>query len=308
MAFSFGTSSPKPMTGGAAGGAGGLSQGRDLELINTEVCSSHTCNSWWLIAHAGLREPLTNPSSQGLGFLSIAGDAKVRLTPEWSPNPAATASLLSIASRQGLAAVGGPDGLYIATTEAVRKAFETKKEGDSEVRPFHAQAKVPLSQRISQVAFTADEKYLAISAETGGGLAVYNVAQLLSGSTQSAFELSTNSEPLRSLVPNPMSESAGLCALVTTNGNLLMANLTERSLVSGPNGTVLRSQVSCTTWSTKGKQLIAGMADGSIQQMTPDGVEKGLVPKSPNLGGDFHSTLPWHRPPSGASAPLYESS
>ncbi|KAK4105588.1 hypothetical protein N658DRAFT_463016 [Parathielavia hyrcaniae] len=262
MAFGFRGGN---MMGASGGGAGGVSQGSDLEIINTE----------------------------GLGFLSVAGDAKVQLTSKWSPPPPPTASLLSIASRKGLVAAAGPDAVHIATTESVRKAFEGQKNGDSEVRPFTPQAKLPLPLRISQLAFTSDEQYLVLSAETGGGLAVYDVLALTQGNTRTAFELSTNSETLRALVPNPMPESAGLCAIVTNNGNLFMANLSERQLVSGPNGPSLRSQVSCAAWSTKGKQLVAGMADGSIYQMTPDGVEKAHIPKPPNLG-DFHvSSVAW---------------
>lgn len=155
------------------------------------------------------------------------------------------------------------------------------------MRPFEPQAKVPLPLRISQLAFTADEQHLILSAESGGGLAVYDVQKLIQGGTQPAFELSTNGETLRSLVLNPMPESASLCAIVTNNGNLFMANLAERKLISGPNGPVLRSQVSCAAWSTKGKQLVAGMADGSIYQMTPDGQEKSHIPKPPTLG-DYH--------------------
>ncbi|KAL1841615.1 hypothetical protein VTJ49DRAFT_6792 [Mycothermus thermophilus] len=254
MAFSFG-----------GGGAGGVTQGNDLEVIQTE----------------------------GLGFLSIAGDAKVQLTSKWSPPPAPTASLLSVASQKGLVAAAGPDAVHFATTDSVRKAFSADASGDSEVRPFTPQAKLPLPVRISQLAFTADEKYLVLSAETGGGLAVYDVQSVTQGATQSAFELSTNGETLRALLPNPMPESAGLCAIVTNNGNLLMANLAERKLVSGPNGPVLRSQVSCAAWSTKGKQLVAGMADGTIYQMTPDGAEKAHIPKPPNVG-DYHvATVSW---------------
>lgn len=214
----------------------------------------------------------------------------MQLTSKWSPPPAPTSSLLSIASRKGLVAAAGPDGVNIATTESVRKAFEGEKNGDSEVRSFTPQAKLPLPIRISQLAFTADEQYLLLSAETGGGLAVYDVQALTQGNTQSAFELATNGETLRALIPNPMPESASFCATVTNNGNLFMANLAERKLVSGSNGPVLRSQVSCAAWSTKGKQLVAGMADGSIFQMTPDGVEKGHIPKPPSLG-DYHGRL-----------------
>lgn len=168
--------------------------------------------------------------------------------------------------------------------------------------------------RVSQLAFTADEKYLVLSAEEGGGLAVYDVDALSNGTTQSAFEISTNGEALRSLIPNPAPEFAQFCAVITTNGNLYMANLTERQLVSGANGATLRSQVSCASWSTRGKQLVAGMADGSIIQMTPDGVEKAHIPKPPSLG-DYHvSSLAWlenhvflaiHNPTSGQDPSVY---
>ncbi|KAK7403386.1 hypothetical protein QQX98_010861 [Neonectria punicea] len=258
MAFSFGNSG-NAMLGNAAG-AGGLNAGPDLETIQTEA----------------------------LGFLSIAGDAKVRLTTPWPLVPSSTASLLSIASRKGLVAAAGPDQVILATTESVRKAFEVPKDGDSDIRRFEPQLKIPMPMRISQLYFTADENYLILSAESGGGLAVYEVQSLLQNSTNSAFELSTNGETLRALIPNPTPEKAELCAIVTNNGNLHMANLKERQ-ISNP----LKTQVSCVSWSAKGKQLCAGLADGTIHQMTPEGEAKAEIPKPPNMG-DYHvSTLTW---------------
>lgn len=147
--------------------------------------------------------------------------------------------------------------------------------------------------RISHLAFTPDEQYLILSAEQGGGLAVYETQTLLRGSSQAAFEVSTSGESVRALIPNPMPELAGFCAVVTTKGNLLIANLKEKSLVSGPNGPVIRSQVACGAWSTKGKQLVAGLSDGTVVQMTPDGAEKAQIPK-PGAFGDVHvSSISW---------------
>lgn len=228
-----------------------------------------------------------------LGFLAIAGDAKVQLTPEWSPPPAPTASLLSIASRKGLVAAAGPDAVYLSSTESARKAFSADKTGDTEFRAFEPQVKISMPMRISHLAFTPDEHYLILSAEQGGGLAVYETQALLQGSSQAAFEISTSGESVRALIPNPMPELAELCAVVTTNGNLLIANLKEKSLVSGPNGPVIRSQVACGAWSTKGKQLVAGLSDGNVVQMTPDGAEKAQIPK-PSTFGDVHvSSISW---------------
>lgn len=204
------------------------------------------------------------------------------MTSAWSSLPSSTASLLSIASRKGLVAAAGPDQVILATTESVRKAFESPKDGDSDIRIFAPQLKIPMPMRVSQLYFTADENYLILSAESGGGLAVYEVQSLLSGSTDSAFELPTNGETLRALIPNPTPEKSELCAIVTNNGNLHMANLKERQ-ISNP----LRTQVSCISWSSKGKQLCAGLGDGTIVQMTPEGEVKAEISKPTNLG-DCH--------------------
>ena len=112
---------------------------------------------------------------------------------------------------------------------------------------------------------------------------------LLQGSTQSAFEIGTNGQSLRALIPNPTPEKGELLALVTTDGNLMMANLKEKSFVPGPNGQVLKDGVSCISWSAKGKQLVAGLGNGTASQMTPDGIAKAQVPKPSSVGDDFHS-------------------
>ncbi|KXH66575.1 hypothetical protein CSAL01_04413 [Colletotrichum salicis] len=255
MAFSFANQG-----NATAGGGGGLTQGPELEVIQTEA----------------------------LGFKSIAGDAKLRLTSAWSPPPADTASLISIASRRGLVAAAGPDGITITSTDSVRKGFEGEKEGDSDIRAFQPQGKLPMPMRVSQLAFSADENYLILSAESGGGLAVYEVESLLQGATKAAFELATNGETLRVLFPNPTIEKAELCAIVTNNGNLHMANLKERSVSNA-----LKAQVSCISWSTKGKQLVAGLADGTIFQMTPEGEAKGEIPRPPNVSDAHVSSLTW---------------
>lgn len=151
-----------------------------------------------------------------------------------------------------------------------------------------------MGARISHLAFTPDEKYLIMSAEQGGGLAIYETQTLLQGSDKSAFEINTSGETVKMLVPNPMPELAELCAVVTTNGNLLMASLKEKNLAQGPNGPILRSNVTSVGWSTKGKQLVAGMSDGTIVQLAPDGTEKAaLIPKPPSLGDSHVASITW---------------
>ncbi|KAF2963120.1 hypothetical protein GQX73_g10452 [Xylaria multiplex] len=237
---------------------------------------------------------LPEVQTEGLGFLSLAGDAKLRLSTPWSPPPAPTASLMSIASRRGLVAAACPDAVVVASTEAVRKAFETPKNGDSEVRPFTPQLRIPLNLRVCQLAFSADEAYLILSAEQGGGLAVYDVDAFQQGTTQVAFEIITNGESLRALVPNPRPEKAELSAVVTNEGKLLMANLRERNFVFKGTTQILREQVSCVAWSNKGKQLVAGLGDGTMCQLTPEGDVKAEIPRPPGLDSNYYvSAVVW---------------
>jgi nucleoporin NUP159 len=198
---------------------------------------------------------------------------------------------MSIASRKGLIAVAGPEVIIVATTESVRKAFEAPGNANGNFKAFEPQQpplRIPMPMRISQVAFSADELYLVLSAETGGGLAVYDVASLSQGSTQSAFELPTNGKSLRALIPNPTPEKGELFAVVTAEGELMMANLKERAFLQGPNGQTLKNGVSCLSWSAKGKQLIAGLGDGTAYQLTPEGAAKGEIPKPPGLNDNHH--------------------
>ncbi|CAL3964101.1 unnamed protein product [Diplocarpon coronariae] len=261
MAFSFGNSAPA-----AASTGGDVQTGADLEDIQTE----------------------------NIYFRALSGSSKIQLLPTpWPADqlPAATSSLMGIASQRGLVAAAGPDAVILATTESVRKAFEGST-GD--VKPFQAQLKLQMPMRISQLAFSADEQYLVLSAEIGGGLAVYEVQALLQGNTQPAFQISTESLSLRALVPNPTPEKGELFALVTTDGKLMMANLKDKKITSGPNGAVLKDGVSCISWSAKGKQLVAGLGDGTAYQLTPEGEGKAQIPRPPNIGlGDHVSSITW---------------
>ncbi|PVH88520.1 hypothetical protein DL98DRAFT_509231 [Cadophora sp. DSE1049] len=262
MAFSFGSPAP------AAPAGANVQNGPDLEDIQTEA----------------------------LGFRALSGESKIQLLPTpWPADrlPPPTSSLMSIASQKGLVAAAGPDAVIVASTESVRKAFEAKSENGN-IKQFQPQLRIPMPMRVSQVAFSADETYLVLSAETGGGLAVYEVQSLQNGSTEPAYQLPTENLALRALIPNPTPEKAELFALVTTDGKLMMANLKEKTFVSGANGPVLRNGVSCVSWSARGKQLVAGLGDGTAYQMTPEGEGKADIPRPPNVdSGDHVSSITW---------------
>ncbi|OJD14626.1 hypothetical protein AJ78_05056 [Emergomyces pasteurianus Ep9510] len=246
-------------------------------------------------ANVQLGPQLQEIQTQEVGFLSIAGDSKVRLLPTPWPNeslPPPTCSLLSVASVKGLLAAAGPEGLVVASTDAIRKAYTADATGGGNVRPFQPQLQIPLPQKVSHVAFSADENVLVVAAADGSGLIAYEVAALMQGNSQPALTLTLNDARLRALAPNPM--VAELFAAVTTDGELLMANLQTNQLVQGPSGPVLKSGVSCISWSNRGKQLVAGMGDGTAFQMTPAGEIKAEIPRPPDLDGDKHvSSMSW---------------
>ncbi|KAL2058852.1 hypothetical protein ABVK25_000144 [Lepraria finkii] len=266
MAFQMGNPSPLGGSMGAVSNAQ-TQTGPDLEEIQTEA----------------------------LGFQAIAGESKLRLLPSpWPADslPPPTASLLSIASKKALLAAAGPESVVIAGTDSVRQAFSASADGN--IKPYTPQLTIPIGMRVSQVAFSADEDFLVLSAETGGGLAVYEVQALIQGNTQSTFQLPTNGAALRALVPNPTPETAELFAVVTTNGELLMANLKTRQFLNGSQGQVLKDGVSYVSWSTQGKQLVVGLGNGTLCQMTPKGEMKGEIPRPPALEGDQHvSSILW---------------
>ena len=231
--------------------------------------------------------------TEKLGFLSLAGETKIQLLPSPWPSdqlPPPTSSLLSIASKKGLLAAGGPESVVISSTESVRQAFLGGGKGDGNVRSFSPQIVINIGTRISQVAFTADEKHLVISAETGGGLAIYEVNALSKGITKSTFEIATDGQALRALVPNPAETGAELVAVVAVNGSLLMANLSARQIAAGGHGFILKDGVSCLSWNNKGRQLVAGLDDGRCLQMTPAGEVKAQIPRPSGLEDGRHGT------------------
>lgn len=236
-------------------------------------------------------------STEALGFQAIAGETKLQLLPSSWPIdalPPPTASLLSVAPKKGLLAAAGPESVIVAGMESVRQGFFAGSAADGNSKPFTPQLTLNVGMRVSQVAFSADESFLVLSAESGGGLAVYDVQSLMHGATESAFQLTTNGTALRTLLPNPTPEKAELFAAVSTNGQLLMANLKTREFFIGPQGQVLKDGVSCVSWSARGKQLIAGLGDGTCYQLTPEGQGKAELPRPPALDSDQHvSSISW---------------
>ncbi|KAE8373735.1 hypothetical protein BDV26DRAFT_271405 [Aspergillus bertholletiae] len=250
---------------------------------------------------AELGPELPDVYAEEVGFKGVLSDSNVRLLPTpWPDNalPAPSSSLLAVASTKGIIVGAGPDSLAIASSDAIRKAISTPTEDKAKTKPFQPQATIPLPARPTHVAFSSGDDALVLATENSSQLLVYKTTSLSMGNAQPALSIPTNGATFRSLAPNPAPPSDGehssLVALVTTNGELLVANLKAGSLVSGSNGNVLKTGVSSVCWSSKGKQLVAGLADGTGYQMTPDGTQKDLIPRPSDLEGNCHvSSIAW---------------
>ncbi|KAN0078963.1 hypothetical protein V8E54_005476 [Elaphomyces granulatus] len=250
-------------------------------------------------AQAELGPQLPEITTMEVGFKGVDRDCRVRFLPNaWPADalPPPTCSLLAVAPNQGIVVAGGPDCLVVSTTKSVRDAISAKTDKGVKVKPFEPQAKIPMVKRPMQVAFCSAESALALSTAESNQLLIYETSTLLQENPQPKLFIPTNA-PLRALAPNPApldNSNSTFVAMTTVAGSLLIADLRIGSLVSGPNGPVLKDGVSCISWSNKGKQLVAGLADGTCYQMTPEGVRKDEIPRPPDLDAKQHvSSIAW---------------
>jgi nucleoporin NUP159 len=125
--------------------------------------------------------------------------------------------------------------------------------------------------------------------ESHNQLVVYNATSLGNENPQPQISINTNG-PLRFLAANPSSDPSlsSYIALISVNGDLLVADLKAGSLLNGQSGSVFRSGVASVAWSNKGKQMVAGLVNGGCVQLDPQGVVKAEIPRPPELEGNKH--------------------
>ncbi|KAJ4330823.1 hypothetical protein N0V87_009679 [Didymella glomerata] len=212
------------------------------------------------------------------------GPKKLKLLPNPWPTddvPPASVTLLSIASKSGLLAAAGPDTLVLASTEKVRKAFQEKAGEWDVITDFAPDATLPVP-KLRHVAFSSEGDFLVISAENGGGLAVFDPKELLKGKQKPGNEIATDKQAIRALLPNPIAEMEHIFAAILDNGRLCLIDV-----ASGKTSTLREDGVVCASWSTRGKALAVGLEDGTGVLYLNDGTQKGVIPRPPALNGGF---------------------
>jgi nucleoporin NUP159 len=256
--------------------------GPELEEVNTEVGGSSR-RQQKMVRDRLCFHGITN-CAKGLGFKTLHGEKKLKLlSAPWPADnlPPSSACLLSAASKRGLVAAAGPDQLVVATADSIRAAFEKDAdESTNVVTDFSPAVTIPVP-KLRHVAFSSDEDFLVISAEEGGGLAIYDAAGLLENKLSST-QFPTDQTPVRALVPNPNPQYGHFFAAVLDSGRLLLIDVTQKK------STVIHEiDVTCVAWSIKGLALVAGLKDGSAVQYKTDGKLLATVPAPPEMDPDF---------------------
>ncbi|RDW78541.1 FG-nucleoporin NUP159 [Aspergillus mulundensis] len=239
--------------------------------------------------------------AEEVGFKGVSGDSDIQfLSTPWPADalPAPSSTLLAVAATKGIAVGASPNSLSIATTESIRAAISSK-DGKEKVKtkPFQPQATISLPGRPTHIAFASDDTALVLATENGSQLSVFETGSLLQPNAQPAISIPTNGATFRTVAPNPAQAGdshSSLVALVTVAGELLIADLKAGNLVAGPSGNILKTDVSSVCWSNKGKQLVAGLVDGTGYQMTPEGTQKDIIPRPSDLTDPCHvSSIAW---------------
>ena len=251
--------------------------------------------------------PLT--PSQHLGFKALAqgkaGPKKVKLLPPWPADqlPSPSATLLSITAKYGLLAAAGPGALVVTSTEGVRNAYQhqtlsetIKDDADPRLQRRDLDVVTDLAVDITlsvpslrHVVFSTEGEFLVVSAEEGGGLAVFDTHRVKAGDKTPTLQIDTDKTSLRALQPNPTPDLAHYFAAVLDTGKLVLVDV-HKNITK----TILADGVICVAWSTRGKAVVAGMQDGSAAIYLADGQCKGVVPRPPGVDQSFAVTgLAW---------------
>ena len=253
--------------------------GADIVSILAEVTSArvHACPA---------ARKLT--AAQDLAFKGLSqgaeGPTKLQILPTpWSTDnvPPASATLFAIASKPGLLAAAGPDTLVLASTAKVRSAFQQKPGEWDVISDFAPDASMPVPV-LRHVAFSSEGDFLVISAEDGGGLAVFDPKEIMKQNFKPGNEISTDKQPIRALLPNPTPGMEHVFAAVLDSGKLVLIDVVK-SVVN----TVREEGVMVASWSTKGKAIAVGLKDGTGVLYLNDGTVKGVIPRPPTLNEGF---------------------
>lgn len=124
-----------------------------------------------------------------------------------------------------------------------------------------------------------------MSAESQGGLAVFDTAKLMQQQKDPEREIATEGTAVRALAPNPAASTEHYMAVVLDSGKLLITNI-----IDGASNTIKDQGTHCVAWSTRGKAVVAGLQDGTCSILLTNGTLKGTIPRPPAVEKDWLGT------------------
>ncbi|KAK6361322.1 hypothetical protein TWF730_005057 [Orbilia blumenaviensis] len=246
-------------------------------------------------AEVVMGDEVPESESDAIGYVGLAGELKVKVFDGQYPEndlPIPSSQLLSVSQKRQLFAAGGPQGVVVARTSTLRASFKNISSANGKIIPFQPECVIPMSLRLSHIAFTADGTYLLLAAQLGG-IAVYLVDEILSKGNDVQPQSQIIIGPLLEMKPIPtVAEAEKVCVLVGSGwgqgGNVGILDLKTSQIQEN-----LKSGVTTVCWSPKGKQIICGGSGGGFAWIKPDGKQDDAVEGVPNYPNYFVSSIFW---------------
>ncbi|KAJ3179182.1 hypothetical protein HDU87_003141 [Geranomyces variabilis] len=221
-----------------------------------------------------------------LRFKPLQVEAKLRLSePLDAPE---NCSLLATSSKYGYAVCGTTEGFAFALLKDVRSALREATKGTIVPFPNSQLVSIP-NDPVVHLKLSADQLVI-VACTASGALYLYGVDGAGSGAPPTLLKQLKLDGPVLDIQPNPefMPQSA---AVLSMEGRVQIVGFSE-NIAALP-----LTDVTTMSWSKKGKQLACGLKDGSIVQVTPEGVEKRRIPPPPSLNNQPVSHLSWIETP-----------
>ncbi|KAI8069114.1 uncharacterized protein B0P05DRAFT_551606 [Gilbertella persicaria] len=224
-------------------------------------------------ALADPNEPIEPTDIEFFTFTGLVPDAKVAVQKssfEIEKYPA-TVSLLACSNQHGNFVAATNTGFLFGNTKALRKTFYNTEKGATSTLE-EDKVSVSLDRPVQQVRYSANEDQILI-ATAGGQLLVYSV-----------HDVQTNKEHVKpihtynlgkeiiDLRPNPEALPNLTAILFKDQRCQIMDTTTGQTQCDIP-----LDNVTAICWSPKGKQIVCGKTDGSLQHFDIQGTSKDAL-------------------------------
>nr|XP_026695870.1 nuclear pore complex protein Nup214-like [Ciona intestinalis] len=195
--------------------------------------------------------------------------------------PKSRTSLVAVANQYGLLFTGSTDGFKVLSVSSLVTAA---KDEQTTTEPL---VSVALRAPPSWIAVSSDNLTLAVCSSSDKGLQIlfFDVRNLMNKNkpTKTPFSMFMLSKSVEHSVVdlqwNPGSEMVGHITICVSNGSFHVLSVKDTVAEVAKKSEDFNALSVC--WSPKGKQMMIGKKDGSIQQFTPTMEIRRVVPPCP---------------------------